>query len=64
MEQFELGIHYYNLPTGDRGANLQRSIRCFTEALRFHTAEADPVLSATLSAHGSAAFDAGVPARG
>ena len=42
-EQFELGLHYYQLPTGDRGANLQRSIECFTEALRFFTAEAAPL---------------------
>jgi tetratricopeptide (TPR) repeat protein len=40
--QFDLGLHYYELPTGDRGANLQRSIECFTEALRFYTAEAAP----------------------
>jgi CHAT domain-containing protein/tetratricopeptide (TPR) repeat protein len=46
-EQFELGVHYYHLPTGDRGANLQRSIECFTEALRFFTAEAAPAGYAT-----------------
>ena len=40
--QFKLGLHYYQLPTGNRGANLQRSIECFTEALRFFTAEAAP----------------------
>ena len=25
-KQFNLGLHYYQLPAGDRGANLQRSI--------------------------------------
>ncbi len=42
MEQVELGLHYYHLSTRDRGRNLQRSIECFTEALRFFTAEAAP----------------------
>ena len=41
-KQLNLGLHYYQLPTGDRGANLQRSIEGFTEALRFYTAEAAP----------------------
>ncbi len=41
-EQFKLGVHYHQLPTGDCGANLQRSIQCYTEALRFFTAEAAP----------------------
>ncbi len=42
-EQFELGLRYYRLTTGERSTNLQRSIECFTEALRFFTAEATPV---------------------
>jgi CHAT domain-containing protein len=41
-KQFKLGVHYYRLPYGDRAANLRRSIECFTEALRFFTAEAAP----------------------
>ena len=41
-EQFNLGVHYCRLPTGDRETNLKRSIGCFTEALRFFTAEAAP----------------------
>jgi len=41
-EQLKLGFRYYQLHTGDRGANLQRSIDCYTEALRFYTAETDP----------------------
>ena len=41
-EQFDLGSQYFDLPTGDRGRNLQRSIECFTEALRFFTAETSP----------------------
>ena len=39
----DLGIAYYQLPTGDRAANLQRAIGCYTEALRFRTAEAAPL---------------------
>ena len=42
-KQFKLGLHYRQLPTGDHRANLQRSIECFTEALRFFTAEATPL---------------------
>ena len=41
-EQFRLGLHYQRLPSGDRGANIQRSIEYFTEALRFFTADAAP----------------------
>ena len=41
-EQLKLGFRYYQLRNGDRGANLQRSIACYTEALRFYTAETDP----------------------
>jgi hypothetical protein len=41
-EQFELGLRYYRLSAGERSTNLQLSIECFTEALRFFTAEAAP----------------------
>jgi hypothetical protein len=41
--QFTLGARYYERTTGDRRANLQRSIECFTKALRFYTAEAAPL---------------------
>ncbi len=41
-EQFKLGFHYHHLSTGDGAANLARAIGCYTEALRFHTAEAAP----------------------
>ncbi len=41
--QLRLGFLYYQLPTGDRGANLQRSFKCYTQALRFCTAEAAPL---------------------
>ena len=37
-----LGVAYTELATGDRGANLEQAIACYTEALRFRTAEADP----------------------
>src|SRR6516225_6565394 len=40
--QNDLGLAYRQLPDGDRAANLRRAIVCFTEALRFLTAEADP----------------------
>ena len=40
--QNNLGGAYRELPTGDRAANLARAIGCFTEALRFCTAEAAP----------------------
>ena len=42
LEQFELGLHYYRLTGGDRAANLARAIECYTEALRFYTAQAAP----------------------
>jgi hypothetical protein len=42
-EQFELGAHYYNLRTGNRRTNLQRSIECFTQMLRFYTADTFPL---------------------
>ena len=41
-EQFELGKKYRLLTTGDRQANLQRSIQHFNEALRFWTAQSAP----------------------
>jgi CHAT domain-containing protein/tetratricopeptide (TPR) repeat protein len=42
-EQAKLGIHYCQLSTGDRAANLAHAIACFKEALRFRTAEAAPL---------------------
>jgi predicted ATPase/class 3 adenylate cyclase len=41
--QNNLGIAYGNLPTGDRGANLQQAIRCFEAALRLSTERKFPV---------------------
>jgi CHAT domain-containing protein len=38
-----MGNAYADLPTGDQEANLAKAISCYTEALRFLTAEADPV---------------------
>jgi tetratricopeptide (TPR) repeat protein len=32
-----LGLAYWNLPSGDRGQNLQRAIACFEAALRIYT---------------------------
>jgi tetratricopeptide (TPR) repeat protein len=43
MTQNNLGSAYQALPAGDRTANLARAIECFTEALRFRTAEATPL---------------------
>jgi hypothetical protein len=34
MTQNNLGIAYRNLPTGDRGANLQQAIACYEAAIR------------------------------
>jgi hypothetical protein len=42
IEQFELGAHYSDLLTGDRAANLARAIDCYSQALRFFTAEETP----------------------
>ena len=42
MTQNNLGSAYAELPTGDRAANLARAIDCYTQALRFRTAEAAP----------------------
>src|SRR5207237_651850 len=39
----DLGNSYADLPTGDRVANLERAIACYTEALRFRTPEAAPL---------------------
>ena len=47
MTQNNLGNAYAELPTGDRAANLARAIDCYTEALRFRTAEAAPLDYAT-----------------
>jgi len=41
--QIILGAAYLYLPTGDRAANLQKAIECFTEALRFYIPEAAPL---------------------
>jgi len=41
--QANLGLAYYELPTGDRGAHLQRAIACYREALRFQTPETAPL---------------------
>ena len=43
MTQNNLGTAYAELPTGDRAANLARAIDCYTQALRFFTAEAAPL---------------------
>ena len=43
MTQINLGNAYADLPTGDRAANLQQAIGCYTQALRFYTAEAAPL---------------------
>jgi len=42
VAQFELAEHYSQLASGNRAANLQRSIECYTKALGFFTAEAAP----------------------
>ena len=42
MTQHSLGFTYAELRTGDRAVNLARAIECFTQALRFFTAEAAP----------------------
>ena len=38
-----LGTAYADLPTGDRGENLERAIGCYGEALRVYTPEAAPL---------------------
>jgi hypothetical protein len=43
LTQSNLGAAYAELPTGDRTANLQQAIACFTEALRFRTPDAAPM---------------------
>ena len=40
--QNNLGNAYQDLPTGDRGANLQRAIQCYQQALTVYTPEAAP----------------------
>ena len=47
MTQNNLGNAYAGLLAGDRAANLRRAIACFSEALRFRTAEAAPLDYAT-----------------
>ena len=42
-----LGNAYLRLPVGDQGANLQRAIACFEQALRVYTPEATPFKYAT-----------------
>jgi CHAT domain-containing protein/tetratricopeptide (TPR) repeat protein len=39
----DLGNAYQDLPTGDRGANLQRAIQCYQQALTVYTPEAAPL---------------------
>ena len=41
--QNNLGNAYCDLPIGDRAANLEQAIACYTEALRFRTPEAAPL---------------------
>jgi CHAT domain-containing protein/tetratricopeptide (TPR) repeat protein len=55
--QHNLGLAYAQMPTGDRAANLARAIECFTEALRFRTAEADPLNYAALQLNLGNAYD-------
>jgi CHAT domain-containing protein/tetratricopeptide (TPR) repeat protein len=43
MTQNNLGIAYRRLPAGDRAANLEQAIACYTEALRFYTADEQPL---------------------
>ena len=45
----ELGVAYSELPTGDRGANLQRAIVCYEQALTIYTPEAHPVLKSLIN---------------
>jgi CHAT domain-containing protein len=40
--QYNLGLAYRALPTGDRSANLEQAITCYQQALRFYTQEATP----------------------
>jgi CHAT domain-containing protein/tetratricopeptide (TPR) repeat protein len=42
LTQNNLGLAYQDLPTGDRTANLAQAIDCYTQALRFYTAEDTP----------------------
>src|SRR5438105_10801216 len=41
--QNNLGIAYWNLPTGDRAANLTQAIACYEAALRVRTERDFPV---------------------
>jgi CHAT domain-containing protein/tetratricopeptide (TPR) repeat protein len=47
IAQNNLGNAYRGFPTGDRAANLQRAIECYTKALRFLTPETEPLEYAT-----------------
>jgi hypothetical protein len=38
MTQNNLGIAYQNLPTGDRGVNLQKAIACYEATIRGYKA--------------------------
>jgi hypothetical protein len=40
--QCNLGVAYYNLPTGDRAKNLQQAIECLNAALRVRTEKEFP----------------------
>jgi hypothetical protein len=42
IEQAQLGDQYLKSRTGDRAANLQQAIACYTGALRFFNAETTP----------------------
>ena len=48
QQQWQQGAQYLGLTTGDRATNLQRSIECFTEALRFYTAQTAPAQYAAI----------------
>jgi tetratricopeptide (TPR) repeat protein len=41
--QDNLGLAYFQLPTGDRGRNLERAIACFEQALQVRTERDFPV---------------------
>jgi tetratricopeptide (TPR) repeat protein len=43
MTQNNLGVAWANLPTGDRGENVERAIACYEAALTVHTREAHPL---------------------
>jgi tetratricopeptide (TPR) repeat protein len=51
-----LGVVYMELRSGDRTANLQQAIACFTEALRFRTPDAAPMDYALTQSNLGAAY--------